>query len=92
MGERSHPTENHQRDHLKLNEYPRKVQGGYAIVNQDEKNRWGYQRGYVVHPGYSPVHNSTVIGSKRLLQNANWARYNLAVSKRKETEPLSNLR
>ena len=32
----------------------------------------------------------TVVGSKRLLENANWARYNLAVSKRKETEPTSS--
>lgn len=32
----------------------------------------------------------TVVGSKRLLNNANWARYNLAVSRRKETEPTSS--
>lgn len=32
----------------------------------------------------------TVVGSKRLLNNANWARYNLAVSLRKETEPTSS--
>lgn len=32
----------------------------------------------------------TVVGSKRLLKNANWARYNLAVSRRKETEPSSS--
>lgn len=32
----------------------------------------------------------TVVGSKRLLNNANWARYNLAVSHRKETEPSSS--
>ena len=32
----------------------------------------------------------TVVDSKRLLENANWARYNLAVSKRKETEPTSS--
>ncbi|EEB99790.1 hypothetical protein MPER_00439, partial [Moniliophthora perniciosa FA553] len=32
----------------------------------------------------------TVVGSKRLLENANWARYNLAVSQRKETEPSSS--
>ncbi len=31
-----------------------------------------------------------MVGSKRLLNNANWARYNLAVSKRKETEPTSS--
>jgi hypothetical protein len=32
----------------------------------------------------------TVVGSKRLLNNANWARYNLAVSVRKENEPSSS--
>jgi primary-amine oxidase len=30
------------------------------------------------------------VGSKRLLNNANWARYNLAVSVRKENEPSSS--
>ena len=30
------------------------------------------------------------MGSKRLLKNANWALYNLAVSKRKDTEPSSS--
>ena len=34
--------------------------------------------------------DQTVVGSKRLLENANWARYNLAVSKRKDTEPASS--
>lgn len=32
----------------------------------------------------------TVVGSKRLLNNANWARYNLAISRRKDTEPTSS--
>src|ERR1700722_6096288 len=32
----------------------------------------------------------TVVGSKRLLNNANWARYNLAVSVRKDSEPASS--
>ncbi|KAI0319519.1 amine oxidase catalytic domain-containing protein [Amylostereum chailletii] len=72
-----------------LLKYPVNFQGGYSIVNQAEKNRWGVSRGYAIHPGYSPVHN-TVVGSKRLLNNANWARYNLAVSKRKETELMSS--
>ncbi|KAF8887255.1 amine oxidase catalytic domain-containing protein [Gymnopilus junonius] len=72
-----------------LLKHPPNFQGGYAMVNQDVKNRWGYPRGYAIHPGNSPIHN-TVIGSKRLLHNANWARYNLAVSRRKETEPSSS--
>ncbi|KAF8545995.1 amine oxidase catalytic domain-containing protein, partial [Imleria badia] len=68
---------------------PDNLQGGYSIVNQEEKNKWGTVRGYAIHPGYSPIHG-TVVGSKRLLHNANWARYNLAVSRRKETEPSSS--
>ncbi|KAJ3512039.1 hypothetical protein NLJ89_g3755 [Agrocybe chaxingu] len=72
-----------------LLKHPLNFQGNYALVNQDVKNAWGYPRGYVIHPGYSPIHN-TVVGSKRLLNNANWARYNLAVSRRKETEPSSS--
>lgn len=34
--------------------------------------------------------SQTVVGSKRLLNNANWARYNLAISRRKEEEPTSS--
>ncbi|THU91038.1 amine oxidase catalytic domain-containing protein [Dendrothele bispora CBS 962.96] len=69
--------------------YPPNFQGHYSIVNQDAKNAWENPRGYVLHPGASPIHN-TVVGSKRLLENANWARYNLAVSRRKDTEPSSS--
>jgi len=72
-----------------LLKYPNNFQGGYAIVNQEQTNRWGVPRGYSIHPGYSPVYN-TVVGSKRLLNNANWARYNLAVSVRKDSEPASS--
>ncbi|KAF9035879.1 amine oxidase catalytic domain-containing protein [Panaeolus papilionaceus] len=69
--------------------YPQNFQGHYAIINQEEKNAWGSPRGYAIHPGFNPIHN-TVVGSKRLLNNANWARYNLAVSNRKDTEPASS--
>ncbi|KAG8218933.1 amine oxidase catalytic domain-containing protein [Butyriboletus roseoflavus] len=72
-----------------LLKFPDNFQGGYSIVNQEEKNKWGTVRGYAIHPGYSPIHG-TVVGSKRLLKNANWARYNLAISRRKETEPSSS--
>jgi primary-amine oxidase len=37
--------------------YPPNFRGGYAIVNQDATNAWGIPRGYVVHPGYSPIYN-----------------------------------
>lgn len=88
------------------------MQGGYSLVNKEAKNSWGSPRGYAVHPGYSPIHNvsllfalvmmrsfrsftnkvmfQTVVGSKRMLENVNWARYNLAVSLRKDTEPSSS--
>ncbi|KAH7912931.1 copper amine oxidase, partial [Hygrophoropsis aurantiaca] len=72
-----------------LLKFPSNFQGSFAIVNQNKTNKWGVPRGYAIHPGYSPVHN-TIVGSKRLLNNANWARYNLAVSQRKETEPSSS--
>ncbi|KAI0689816.1 amine oxidase catalytic domain-containing protein [Cytidiella melzeri] len=75
-------------DDAKL-KYPLNFQGGYSFVNQESKNKWDIARGYAIHPGYSPVYN-TVVGSKRLLDNANWARYNLAVSRRKDTEPTSS--
>ncbi|THH32251.1 hypothetical protein EUX98_g1956 [Antrodiella citrinella] len=71
-------------DDAKL-QYPSNVQGIYSIVNKQQTNSWGLPRGYAIHPGDSPIRN-TVVGSKRLLNNANWARYNMAVSKRKDTE------
>ncbi|KAL0576592.1 hypothetical protein V5O48_005385 [Marasmius crinis-equi] len=69
--------------------YPHNFQGYYAIVNQEERNAWGYPKGYMIHPGFNPVYSS-VTASRRTLENANWAKYNMAVSKRKETEPSSS--
>lgn len=37
--------------------YPVNFQGGYAIVNQEEQNRWGRPRGYAILAGYNPIHN-----------------------------------
>ncbi|TRM67429.1 copper amine oxidase [Schizophyllum amplum] len=72
-----------------LLKWPANFQGGFSVVNQAEKNRWDMPRGYAVHPGMSPIHN-TVVGSRRMLKNANWARYNMAFSRRKESEPSSS--
>ncbi|KAF8316633.1 amine oxidase catalytic domain-containing protein [Clavulina sp. PMI_390] len=69
--------------------YPPNFQGAYAIVNKDETNSWGMPRGYGIIAGHSPIYN-TVVGSKRMLNNANWAKHNLAVTKRKENEPSSS--
>jgi primary-amine oxidase len=40
-----------------LLKYPSNFQGGYAIVNKEQTNKWGIPRGYAIHPGYSPIHN-----------------------------------
>ena len=37
--------------------YPPNFTGGYSIVNRDIANAWGYPRGYLIHPGYSPIFN-----------------------------------
>ena len=37
--------------------YPPNFRGLFAFVNKDERNSWGVPRGYLIHPGYSPVHN-----------------------------------
>lgn len=43
-----------------LLKFPKNFQGGYAIVNKHQKNRWGIPRGYAINPGYSPIHNVRV--------------------------------
>ncbi|KAF7799943.1 hypothetical protein EIP86_011186 [Pleurotus ostreatoroseus] len=72
-----------------LLKYSENFRGEYSIVNRERTNQWGVVRGYAIRPGYSPIYN-TVVGSKRMLNNANWARYNLAVSLRKDSEPSSS--
>ncbi|KZO98363.1 amine oxidase catalytic domain-containing protein [Calocera viscosa TUFC12733] len=72
-----------------LLKYPKNFQGGYSIMNRNATNSWGNARGYAIHAGVNAIHN-TVVGSKRLLKNAAWAQYNIAVSQRKETEPSSS--
>ena len=37
--------------------YPPNFTGGYSIVNRDITNAWGYPRGYLIHPGNSPIYN-----------------------------------
>ena len=37
--------------------YPPNFTGGYSIVNRDITNAWGYPRGYLIHPGNSPIFN-----------------------------------
>ncbi|EAU82653.2 copper amine oxidase [Coprinopsis cinerea okayama7 len=70
-------------------DYPPNGLGNYAIVNKDALNAWGNPRGYAIRPGQSPT-RLNVVGSKLLEKNANWAKHNIAVTKRKETEPSSS--
>ncbi|KAJ7767175.1 amine oxidase catalytic domain-containing protein [Mycena metata] len=72
-----------------LLDYPKNYEGVYAIVNEEELNRWGYPRGYAIHPGVSPIH-MTNLDSKRTKHNANFAKHHLAVSRRKDSEPSSS--
>ncbi|KAJ7157647.1 amine oxidase catalytic domain-containing protein [Mycena crocata] len=72
-----------------LLDYPKNYEGVYAIVNEEELNRWGYPRGYAIHPGVSPIH-LTNLDSKRTRSNVNFAKHHLAVSRRKDTEPSSS--
>ncbi|KAJ7644759.1 amine oxidase catalytic domain-containing protein [Roridomyces roridus] len=69
--------------------YPPNLEGLYAIVNEEETNRWGYPRGYAIHPGVSPIH-LTNLESKRTRNNVNFAKHHLAVSRRKDSEPKSS--
>jgi primary-amine oxidase len=41
--------------------YPENFQGGYALVNTEDKNRWGSPRGYAIHPGYNPIHAVSIL-------------------------------
>ncbi|KAJ6561792.1 amine oxidase catalytic domain-containing protein [Mycena capillaripes] len=72
-----------------LLDYPKNYEGVYAIVNEEELNRWGYPRGYAIHPGISPIH-LTNLDSKRTKNNVNFAKHHLAVSRRKDSEPRSS--
>ncbi|KAJ6512637.1 amine oxidase catalytic domain-containing protein [Mycena sanguinolenta] len=72
-----------------LLDYPKNLEGAYVIVNEEQLNRWGYPRGYAIHPGVSPIH-LTNLDSKRTRNNANFAKHHLAVSRRKDSEPSSS--
>ncbi|KAJ7814419.1 amine oxidase catalytic domain-containing protein [Mycena olivaceomarginata] len=72
-----------------LLDYPQNYQGVYAIVNEEKLDRWGYPRGYAIHPGVSPIH-LTNLDSKRTRNNVNFAKHHLAVSRRKDSEPSSS--
>lgn len=60
----------------------------YHILNTDVKNKYGEYRGYRIMPDSSTIH-STILNSSNLANTINWAKYDLAVTKHKDTEPRS---
>jgi len=60
----------------------------YRVVNTDKPNKYGQYRGYRILPSAGTIH-LTVEDSSNLKNAANWAKYDLAVSQHKDTEPRS---
>jgi primary-amine oxidase len=58
------------------------------VVNQNEKNAYGEYRGYRILPYTGTIH-LTVENSTNLENAANWALYDVQVTKYKDTEPRS---
>ncbi len=59
------------------------------VINQDAKNKHGEYRGYRVLP-YTGLAHLTVQDSSNLANAANWAGYDLQVTRQKDTEPKSS--
>ncbi|KAK4540507.1 hypothetical protein LTR36_009145 [Oleoguttula mirabilis] len=60
----------------------------YRVVNADKPNKYGEYRGYRILPADGTIH-LTVENSSNLVDAANWAKYDLMVTKQKDTEPRS---
>ncbi|CAH0000091.1 unnamed protein product [Clonostachys byssicola] len=64
------------------------AQAQVLVVNRDEPNRFGEPRGYRILP-YTGTAHLTVENSTVLNNATNWARHDIMVSQRKDTEPHS---
>lgn len=60
----------------------------FIVVNTDSANRYREYRGYRILPAEGTSH-LTVLNSTNLGNSANWASHDLAVTRRKDTEPRS---
>ncbi|KAK3113870.1 hypothetical protein LTR53_008410 [Teratosphaeriaceae sp. CCFEE 6253] len=60
----------------------------YRVVNTAVPNKYGEYRGYRILPADGTVH-LTVLNSSNLVNAANWAGYDLQITKQKDTEPRS---
>ncbi|KAJ3101106.1 hypothetical protein HDU97_001631 [Phlyctochytrium planicorne] len=56
----------------------------WKFINQDKKNKWGNNRGYRIIAA-NPIRN-IVDGNTGSLKNAQWSKYFIAVTQRKEDE------
>ncbi|KAK4963066.1 hypothetical protein LTR10_000694 [Elasticomyces elasticus] len=60
----------------------------YRVVNTAQPNKFGEYRGYRILPSDGTIH-LTVENSSNLVNAANWAKFDLMVTKQKDTEPRS---
>ncbi|KAI9729144.1 MAG: hypothetical protein M1834_007051 [Cirrosporium novae-zelandiae] len=60
----------------------------FTIVNKDKPNKYGEYRGFRVLPSQGTIH-LTVQNSSNLVNAANWANYDLMVTKQHDYEPRS---
>lgn len=72
-----------------LLDMPSNGQTMYTVINKDQKNQWGVERGYRILPGLSNV----VLASKKspwFLKSAQFAKQPFAVSRHHDSEPGSS--
>ncbi|TKA83156.1 hypothetical protein B0A55_00722 [Friedmanniomyces simplex] len=60
----------------------------YRVVNTAKPNKYGEYRGYRILPSDGTIH-LTVLNSSNLVDAADWANYDLMITKQKDTEPRS---
>lgn len=58
----------------------------FRVINMDEKNKYGEYRGYRILPSQGTIH-LTVQNSSNLVNAANWAGYDIQVTKQHDDEP-----
>ncbi|KAJ3331836.1 hypothetical protein HDU76_002084 [Blyttiomyces sp. JEL0837] len=58
----------------------------YTIINPTNTNKWGNPRGYRIIPFTNPQYLHLTSDNKRAKLNANWGKYAMAITKRKDTE------
>ena len=73
-------------DEGKIN-WPENGASMYIVVNKDETNKYGEERGYRIMPSRGGGTHLTITNSSNLLESANFATHHLYVTRQKDTEP-----